>query len=129
MKKFKALLMALVSVTCLAITLTACGQNPPPAEPPAPEQYSFTFTSEDTVKGTVSAKTSSNTTINSGDKVDKGTQVTLTATANLGYSFDGWYVLTTKVSSQTEYVITINGDTTVTAKFSVNTYALNYSSL
>ena len=90
MKKFKALLMALVCLTCMAFTLTACGQTPPP-EDPTTEQYTVTFTSEDAVKGSVSAKTSSATTINSGDKVDAGTQITFTATANTGYSFDGWY--------------------------------------
>lgn len=127
MKKFKALLMALVCLTCMAFTLTACGQTPPP-EDPTTEQYTVTFTSEDTVKGSVSAKTSSATTINSGDKVDAGTQITFTATANTGYSFDGWYVATTRVSSQSDYAVTISGDTTIMAKFTVNTYALNYSS-
>ena len=119
--------MAIICVTCIAFTLTACGETPP-TDPPPVEKYSITFTSEDTVKGTVSAKDASDNVIKSGDEVEKGTQITLSATANTGYSFAGWFVSDTKVSTQVEYTLTINGDTTLTAKFNVNSYTLSYSS-
>lgn len=46
-----------------------------------------------------------------------GATATLTATANEGYQFDGWYVGEEKVSSETTYAVTVDSNITITAKF------------
>lgn len=55
--------------------------------------------------------------------VDKGTEVTLTATANSGYTFDGWYTngTNTRVSTSASYVFTANAPTDLIARFNSNT--------
>ena len=60
---------------------------------------------------------SSNTASTSNIGVTKGDTVTLTATADTGYTFDGWYVGESKVSSDASYDATINDNTTFVAKF------------
>ncbi|MGN1131475.1 MAG: CotH kinase family protein, partial [Ruminococcus sp.] len=49
--------------------------------------------------------------------VDYGTSVTLKAQANEGYTFAGYYVGDTKVSSSSTYTFTVTGNTEVVAKF------------
>lgn len=49
-----------------------------------------------------------------------GTTMTMTATANTGYAFDGWYsnsACTTKLSSDATYSYTVTGEKTVYANF------------
>ena len=55
--------------------------------------------------------------------VDKGTEVTLTATANGGYTFDGWYTngTNTRVSTSASYKFTANEQTDLIARFTSNT--------
>lgn len=53
------------------------------------------------------------------EKVPHGTNVTLTATANDGYVFDGWYNGETRVSTNAAYTFAAAGDITLTAHFSV----------
>lgn len=55
--------------------------------------------------------------------VDKGTEVTLTATATSGYTFDGWYTngTNTRVSTSASYTFTANEQTDLIARFSSNT--------
>lgn len=55
--------------------------------------------------------------------VDKGTDVTLTATANSGYTFDGWYTngTNTRVSTSASYVFTANAPADLIARFNSNT--------
>lgn len=71
--------------------------------------YDFTVTT-DTGSGTVSGA--------ADGRVVYGTSMTLTATANAGYSFDGWYEGETKVSSQTVYTCAMpDRDYHLTAKW------------
>ena len=55
--------------------------------------------------------------------VDKGTEVTLTATANSGYTFSGWYIngSDTRVSTSASYKFTANEQTDLIARFTSNT--------
>ena len=86
-------------------------------------QYTLTYSSEDTNKGTVTSS------IASGTNVAYKTSVTLTATPSTGYSFDGWYKGTEKISTSVEYTFEMPASaTTLTAKFIANSYALTYSS-
>ena len=52
-----------------------------------------------------------------------GSTVTLTATTNVGYTFDGWYVAGVKQGTETTYTFTIGaGDVTVEARWTANGY-------
>ncbi len=53
------------------------------------------------------------------------TNATLTATPNTGYTFDGWYEGTNKVSSNTKYTFAVTADKTYTAKFKKNEYIID----
>lgn len=54
--------------------------------------------------------------------VDKGTQVTVTATANSGYTFSGWYNNgADRVSTSASYEFTANEETDLIARFISNT--------
>ena len=60
----------------------------------------------------------------------EGTKVTMTATANSGYVFDGWYSnsnCTTKISSDASYSYNVFGAKSVYANFKRNTYTVTYS--
>ncbi len=58
-------------------------------------------------------------TVSGGGKVEKGSNVTLTATPDDGYSFVGWYDGTTRVATTKEYTVkNVKADKTYTAKFS-----------
>ena len=60
-------------------------------------------------------------TVSGGGEVADGGNITLTATANEGYTFDGWYDGDTKVCDTTEFVVeNITADKTYTAKFIKN---------
>ncbi len=47
----------------------------------------------------------------------KGTQIVLTATADTGYRFSGWFVGETQVSNETSYSIVVDADLTIKANF------------
>jgi len=85
-------------------------------------QYTLTYTSEDDAKGTVAG------TATSGNTANYGTPVALTATANTGYTFDGWYAGDAKVSDNAAYAFTVTDDVTLVARFTVNQYVLTYAS-
>lgn len=55
--------------------------------------------------------------------VDKGTEVTVFATPNEGYTFSGWFIngTQTRVSSEPTYVFTANEQTDLIARFTSNT--------
>lgn len=55
--------------------------------------------------------------------VDKGTEVTVFATPNNGYTFSGWFIngTQTRVSSEPSYVFTANAPTDLIARFNSNT--------
>lgn len=83
------------------------------------DEYDLSFTSENEEKGTVA---SSSTT----GKFHFKDEVTLTATANEGYSFEGWYDADgNKVSDVNPYQFVVNGeDNNYHAKFSTNSYSV-----
>lgn len=57
-----------------------------------------------------------------------GTSVTVTAAANEGYQFDGWYENEQKISDDAAYTFTVSGDHMLTAKFTEipkPTYTIN----
>lgn len=55
--------------------------------------------------------------------VEMGSEVSVTATANSGYTFDGWYTngTNTRVSTSASYVFTANAPTDLIARFNSNT--------
>ncbi len=78
-----------------------------------------TYTAKFATYYTVSAEVGTGGgTVSGGGKVAKGTSITLTATANEGYTFDGWYDGDTKVCDTVEFVVdNVTADKTYTAKF------------
>ena len=81
-----------------------------------------TYTAKFATYYTVSAEVGTGGgTVSGGGKVAKGTSITLTATANEGYTFDGWYDGDTKVCDTAEFVVSnVTADKTYTAKFTKN---------
>ncbi|MEG1662687.1 MAG: InlB B-repeat-containing protein, partial [Clostridia bacterium] len=78
-------------------------------------QYTFTYSAEN---GTISTNIVG---LVSGGKVDFGTVVTMTATANVGYTFEAWNVDGTDVSTLTTYSVTVGAkDCVVKARFKAN---------
>ena len=70
---------------------------------------------------TVTANAETGGTVSGGGTVLDGESITLTATADEGYTFDGWYDGDTKVCDTTEFVVeNITTDKTYTAKFTKN---------
>ena len=71
-----------------------------------------------TVKYSVVAEAGEGGTVSGGGEVIEGGSVTLTASANEGYTFDGWYEGDIKVCDTTEFVVeNVTADKTYTAKF------------
>lgn len=69
---------------------------------------------------TITAVAENGGTVSGGGEKVEGSSVTLTATANDGYTFDGWYDGDTKVGSSKSFTIdTVTEDKTYTAKFAV----------
>lgn len=66
---------------------------------------------------TVSASPTDGGAVSGGGKYRSGKTCTLTATANAGYLFDGWYENGTKVSSNASYSFTVSSNRTITGKF------------
>ena len=73
--------------------------------------YSVTYTAEN---GTVTGS------IESGASVTAGTQLTLTATADSGYSFDHWTVNGADAGKDAQLTVTITDDTQIVAVFTKN---------
>lgn len=84
-------------------------------------QYAVNFGAVGGTGGTVTAQKSGNTSISSGDNVDKDTSVTFSNTPDDGYTFTGWYNNAAgsgaALSSASTYTTTITADTNVYAKF------------
>ena len=68
-------------------------------------------------KVSVQAEPAAGGTVTGGGKVTPGESVTVTAAANSGYVFDGWYLGATLVSPAATYIYKPSGDVTLTAKF------------
>ena len=73
--------------------------------------YSVTYTAEN---GTVTGS------IESGASVTAGTQLTLTATADSGYSFDHWTVNGADAGKDAQLTVTVTDDTQIVAVFTKN---------
>lgn len=61
--------------------------------------------------------TAENGTVTGAAKYIKGSSVTVTATANSGYKFKGWYADNTMVSNESTYTFTADTDISLIAKF------------
>ena len=82
---------------------------------------SYNLTAENTASSTKGSASGTKTTIS----VVYTATVTLTATANTGYSFVGWYDGNTQLSKETKYSYTAeNSEKTISAKFKINTYTV-----
>ena len=82
-----------------------------------------TYTAKFAIYYTISAEvgTDGGGTVSGGGKAAEGGSITLTATANDGYTFDGWYDDETKVCDTAEFVVdNVTADKTYTAKFTKN---------
>lgn len=66
---------------------------------------------------TVSADPEEGGTVSGGGEYTAGTQVAATATANEGYVFDGWYKGSERVGIFDWYILNLNEDTELVAKF------------
>ncbi len=61
-----------------------------------------------------------------GGSYTSGSQCTVTATANSGYSFANWSEGATVVSTSASYTFTVTGNRTLTANFSANQYTVTF---
>lgn len=66
----------------------------------------------------INVSSSGGGTVSGGGQFDNGEKVTLTATADNGYVFDGWYSSGVKVSNSTTYTFTANENVSYSAQFS-----------
>ena len=66
---------------------------------------------------TVSVKAEAGGKVSGGGTVEKGKETTVTATADEGYKFEGWYKGTEKVSGEAQYKFTVTENVELTAKF------------
>ncbi len=64
-----------------------------------------------------------------GGLFDEGTNVTVSATANTGYTFVNWTLAGVEVSTNTDYTFVLNANTTLVANFVINTYTLTVTSV
>ena len=129
-KVFRHLFLC-VFVAIVSVAFVACGEENEPVQPviPPTETFSITFSVENDLYGSVSCKRANGTSVLSGEKFEKNTALTLTATANTGYTFDGWYKGTDKVGESAEYSFTMpESNLSLVAKFAINSYAFAYSS-
>ncbi|MCL2013394.1 MAG: leucine-rich repeat protein [Oscillospiraceae bacterium] len=101
--------------------------------------YSFNATAARTLNArfvlrrySITAASGKNGKVSGGGTFNHGTRVTLRATANKGYAFDGWFRGKTKVSSSTSYAFNAIQSDKLQARFSVikvKSVQLNRSSL
>lgn len=93
--------------------------------------YTFTVLGNITLEArfiptvTVTVTAQSGGTVSGGKTVEKGQQVTITAAANSGYKFDGWYDGNAKVSGSNPYTFTPAADVTLTARFEFYSVAVS----
>ena len=82
-----------------------------------PQTFKAEFARKYTI--TVSASPTAGGTVSGGGTYRSGKPCTLTATPNAGYTFDGWYEGSTKLSSNTSYSFTVSSNRTIIGKFAV----------
>lgn len=132
MKKVKCRWIVLLTLIFMSI-LVACetsAPTPTPSPEPTPtvESYTVFYAVDDASRGSIACVNSNGTSVESGAEHEEGASLTLSATANDGYAFDGWYVNGQRESANASYTFTVSKDVSYTAKFSVNSYALTYTS-
>lgn len=78
---------------------------------------------------TVTASPAAGGTVTGGGTYNTGTTVTLNASANSGYAFDGWYENNTRISSSNNFSFIITSNRTIEGRFSQagRTYNLTLS--
>ena len=76
---------------------------------------------------TVAANPEEGGTVTGGGNYNHGTQCTLTATANVGYTFINWTLNGTVVSTEPSYTFTVTAAGDYTANFQLNNYVINAS--
>ena len=89
------------------------------------QQFTLTYSAENSAWGSVSGS------VQSGTRVVSGTGVTLTATPASGYDFDGWYEGGVKIGNEPRCTVTVNADRNLVAKFTaqstaVTTHTVNF---
>ena len=104
-----------------SLTLSACNEDPTGQNNnnnnPTVEKYSFTFELDapeaikDDIKYTLS---------NPSGEYDKGTKIAVIISSydSVNYSFDGYFVNNSKVTTETSYTVDLQADTILVAKFS-----------
>ena len=109
MRKFAFFLAPIMAISFL----TNCGGKS------ELKQYSVTVTSEDISKGTVSG----------GGTFAYNSDVTITAVANTGYKFTGWYDGGTHISNEATYNFKMQAnDIAYIARFTANQYTISVTS-
>jgi len=76
------------------------------------------------IKRTLTLATPTGGTATGAGTFDHGTEVTVKATANTGYTFAGWYNGSTKVSDLATYTFALIQNITLTAKFNINKHTV-----
>ena len=79
------------------------------------------FEAAPTVTIAVSANPVAGGTVSGGGSVEAGTSATVSAVANAGYTFSGWYENNVLVSSDASYTFTAEGNRTLEARFAERT--------
>ena len=118
MKKSKAILFPLLAAFTIA-TSVGCNNSDNNVTETQNTQFTITTKNSDLFAGSA-------TELN-GVTYDAGTTVRLVATASFGYSFLGWYDGDTLLTSETEYLLKLESNLELTAKWKMEfqTYALN----
>ena len=96
-------------------------------------QYTFPIESQDwkfsvsfKKEYTISVNADTGGTVSGGGIALEGDNVTVSASASSGYSFEGWYEGGSKVSSSLSYTFTVSSNRTLTAKFEIPQPVDNY---
>ena len=76
---------------------------------------------------TVSANPTNGGTVTGGGTYQQGQSCTVTATANMGYTFTNWTENGNVVSSSASYTFTVNGNRTLVANFTQQQYTITVS--
>ncbi len=99
MKRFLLIILSLLTLFCFG----ACAEGAPPEG-----KYTVVVTKNIEEAGTVTG----------AGEYDKNELITLTATTNEGYVFEGWFEGETSVSSGQTYVFVLTQNRTITARWS-----------
>jgi len=95
------------------------------------ENYTFAVTSDRTLEArfsleryTADVTGATGGSVSGGNTYDSGTQVTVTAVPDDGYTFEGWYENDVKISGEENYTFTITSGRTLEARFSLERYTV-----